>query len=265
MHFNLKNYGFGFAIFLIVIFQTEGFSKQVFSKKLMGTEVQIMVDADDSPSLKNAVNSAFKEGKRLNLILSDYDATSELSRLSRSSENGNPFTISKELLEVLTFGQQLAQISNGAFDVTMGPLTRLWRIARHQKKLPATEKINLALGRTGYQKLLINKSPPSATLTVPGMVLDLGGIAKGYVADRMLEVMRAEGYSRCLIDAGGDLTIGDPPRSRQGWRVQMGGLLTKELPYWSYPTVRLPLRVIWNNSSKLTENVFPISSIQHLE
>ena len=196
----------------------------------MGTDVRIVVDADDCKELKKSIAAAFGEGARLNQILSDWEADSELSRFSRSSQFGNKFALSNELMEVLTFSQNLAYQSNGAFDVTVGPLSRMWRIARHQKRIPETKKILQTLLRTGYKKLLIDESNRSARLTTQGMVLDLGGVAKGYIADQMLGVMKSHGFSRCLIDAGGDLTIGNPPRQLKGWKVEFGGIANSLVP-----------------------------------
>lgn len=196
----------------------------------MGMEIRILVDAEKNNDLENAIAAAFDEGKRLNMIFSDWESESELSRLSKSSQSGNAFKLTNELRDILLFSQNLARSSGGAFDVTIGPMSRLWRIARHQKKIPDPQKIKQARKRTGYKKLLIDKSNSSARLTAPGMVLDLGGIAKGYIADRMLKIMKEKGFKRCLIDAGGDLTIGDPPRSSKGWSVEIGGIGSSLLP-----------------------------------
>ena len=201
-----------------------------FSKTLMGAELLILVNAEDNNALEEAVQSTYREGERLNMIFSDYEAKSEVSRLSQSSGSGKQFLLSPELFELLQYAQNLSKLSDGAFDVTVGPLSRLWRIARFQKKLPAPNKINLALNRVGYQNLLLNEANLSATAQLPGMVLDLGAIAKGYIADRMLQKMKNNGYPRCLIDAGGDLTIGDAPKDRTGWRVEIGGRKHPQLP-----------------------------------
>jgi len=196
----------------------------------MGAKVLILVNAEDDKALEEAVQSTYEEGERLNMIFSDYEAKSEVSRLSQSSGSGKNFLLSPELFELLQYAQNLSKVSDGAFDVTVGPLSRLWRIARFQKKLPAPHKINLALNRVGYHNLLLNEANHSATAQLPGMVLDLGAIAKGYIADRMLETMKNIGYPRCLIDAGGDLTIGDAPKNRKGWRVEIGGRKHPQLP-----------------------------------
>ncbi|NDG99973.1 MAG: FAD:protein FMN transferase [Opitutae bacterium] len=215
-------------LFLPCLFISLQASKPVsplkFHQKLMGADVTLVIDAEECEELETAVSKTFAEGNRLNNILSDWEAGSELSILSRSSEYGEYQRVSDELFEVLSFSRKLAKQTDGAFDVTIGPLSRLWRIARHQKKLPSQYKIDLSLSRTGYQKLELLESKQSARLTQKNMVLDLGAVAKGYIADSMLAVLKDAGFPRSLIDAGGDLTIGDAPRFRNGWAVKIGGL-----------------------------------------
>ena len=116
-----------------------------FSERLMGTDVQITIDALDNDNPELAARAAFKEGNRLNKIFSDWDADSEVSRFSRSSQSDQPFKMSKELFEVLSYSQELAKKSKGAFDITVGPLSRLWRMARHQGKFPGKKKIEETL------------------------------------------------------------------------------------------------------------------------
>ena len=211
----------------LIVFSIEGAELQTplkFNQKLMGTDVTLIIDADDCSDLHDAVRHAYKEGNRLNMILSDWEADSELSVLSRSSRMGAYINISEELFDVLSFSRDLSVQTAGAFDITVGPLSRLWRIARHQKKFPNQSKLEQTLRRTGYKNLELYEANQSARLTKQNMVLDLGAVAKGYIADRMLAVLMERGFPRCLIDAGGDLTIGDPPRSKNGWSVKIGGL-----------------------------------------
>lgn len=203
---------------------------QIFSRSLMGTEVSIKVDSEPGSPLKNAVDAAYQEGDRLNMIFSDYEQQSELSKFSRSSISGASVTLSPELFTVLSYARMLSISTDGAFDCTLGPLSRLWRIARFQKRLPAKAKLSSARLRVGHHNLLLEEKDRSGKLLLPGMVLDLGGIAKGYVADRMMEVLRKNGFHRCLIDAGGDLTIGSPPLERKGWRVEIGGRKHPDFP-----------------------------------
>jgi thiamine biosynthesis lipoprotein len=165
------------------------------------------------------------EGNRLNLIFSDYIADSELSKFSRSSNSvsSEKIKLSIELFEVLRYCLKLSALSDGSFDPTLGPLTRLWRISRHQRVFPEKSKLANALARSGAKYLKLDKTQQTGQLLAPNMVLDLGGVAKGYIADRMLEVLKDYGFSRSLVDAGGDLRIGDAPLGSAGWKIEISG------------------------------------------
>ncbi len=214
----------GFFIF------REGMGYHVFEKKCMGARFVVLIDEDDKIKAREGAAAAFKEAERLNMVLSDYESSSELVRFSESSRTGEKFMLSQDLFEVLSHSQDLAKETRGCFDVTIGPLSRLWRIARFQQKMPPEIKLSSALSRIGYRKMGLSEDDRSGMLKTPGMVLDLGGIAKGYAADRMVETLKGKGLRRCLIDAGGDLVLGDPPRGTQGWRVEIGGLRHPDLP-----------------------------------
>lgn len=208
----------------------EGFGYLVFERECMGTKFVVLIDEDDRAKAEKGANAAFKECERLDMTLSDYESSSELVLFSESSRSEAKLKLSDDLFKVLSHGQDLAHETNGSFDITLGPLTRLWRIARFRKRMPLEEKLSSALARVGYQNLQLSAKEQTGTLSTPGMVLDLGGIAKGYAADRMLEKLRKRGLERCLVDAGGDLVIGAPPRGEKGWRVEIGGQKHPALP-----------------------------------
>jgi len=220
-----------FALLLcgFMVFQ-EGKGYHVFEKDCMGAKFVVLIDEDDRSKARKGATAAFKEGERLNRALSDYESSSELTRFSESSRTGKKFALSRDLFEVLRHSQGLAKETEGYFDVTIGPLSRLWRIARFQQKRPPEDKLAAALRRVGYQSLSLSAEDRSGTLRTPGMVLDLGGIAKGFAADKMLETLKRKGLGRCLINAGGDLVLGAPPRGAPGWRVEIGGLQHPDLP-----------------------------------
>ena len=201
-----------------------------FVEKQMGADFRIVLYADSEKVAKEGANVAFAEVERLNAILSDYDPESELSRLSDTSGSGQHIALSDDLFSVLDASQKLARQTAGAFDVTIGPCVRLWRIARFRKAFPLTEKLAEVRKAVGFRHLNISHTKQTALLEVPNMVLDLGGIAKGYVADKALMVLRKRGIGSALVDAGGDLALGDPPPGRKGWRIEVGGLKHRDLP-----------------------------------
>ena len=202
----------------------------VFVEKQMGADFRIVLYAKEAKFAKAAAKAAFDEVKRLNAIFSDYEAESELSLLSANSGKGKKLSVSEDLWTVLSAAQCLSTQTDGAFDVTVGPCVRLWRIARFRKTLPAVDKIAAAKLTMGYQKLLLYPEAKKVQLKDQNMILDLGGIAKGYAADKMLEILKEKGMLSVLVDAGGDLALGDAPPNKKGWRIEIGGRKHPDLP-----------------------------------
>ena len=191
-----------------------------FVEPHMGTLFQLVLFAPDAAAAKPAATAAFARIAELNRIMSDYDPESEVMRLCRSPV-GTAVRVSAELFAVLQRSQELAEKTGGAFDVTLGPVIRLWREARRTRKLPTDGQRTAALRATGFSKLRLNAAERTVTLLGSGMQLDLGGIAKGYAADEALAVLARCGFSRAMVAASGDLAFGDAPPGKRGWTVEI--------------------------------------------
>lgn len=186
----------------------------------MGMKVRILIYAPDEGTASFACREAFRTISRLEDIFSDYRPRSELSRLC-SMAGGLPVVVSEDLFRVLKKGQEMAMITDGAFDVTVGPYTRLWRMARRTGQIPSKEALEEARAKVGWRKMVLDPKERTVQLLVPGMSLDLGGIAKGYILDRALEGLKGLGIGIALIEAGGDIVLGDPPPKKDGWLVRI--------------------------------------------
>uniref|UniRef100_Q01TF1 FAD:protein FMN transferase n=1 Tax=Solibacter usitatus (strain Ellin6076) TaxID=234267 RepID=Q01TF1_SOLUE len=184
----------------------------------MGTLVRIKLYAESDQQAAPAFRAAFDRIAQLDSALSDYKPDSELNRVCRSPA-GHPVKADPDLFRVLAASVALSEETGGAFDVTLGPVIRLWRRARLDHRLPSSEALADAASRSGYRKLHLDASARTVMLDLPGMQLDLGAIAKGYAADAALSLLADLGIRRALVAASGDLAIGDPPPGRRGWRV----------------------------------------------
>jgi len=184
----------------------------------MGTLVRIQLFAADAVQANAAFHAAFERIAQLDAAMSDYRADSEVNRVCLSAV-GKPVNVSADLFAVLAASRTLAEETDGAFDVTLGPVTLLWRQARREHRLPAPGALREALQHSGYRKLHLDPAARTVTLDQAGMRIDLGGIGKGYAADAALSVLAELGIRRALVAASGDLAIGDPPPGRSGWSV----------------------------------------------
>lgn len=195
-----------------------------FTQSKMAVPVKLVLYAVDAASANRAAEAAYQRFSQLNLIFSDYDPQSELRRLCRSAGEGKAVRVSDDLWQVLQRAQRLAVRSQGAFDVTVGPVVRLWRRARRREAMPPVDRLAEARSRVGYQYIQLNPAEQTVELQKAEMRLDLGGIAKGYAVDAALKVLAEHGISSALVDAGGDIGLADPPPGAQGWIIGVAPL-----------------------------------------
>jgi len=171
----------------------------------MGTLVRITIYSKDASPMR----AAFDRIAQLDEKLSDYKLDSELNRLCRTANK--PVKVSEDFFRVLEASVKLSRLTSGAFDVTVGPVTHLWRLG----KTPDAE----TMARVGWRNLVLDKRHRTAELKLAGMQLDLGAIAKGYAADEALKTLRGLGVSRALVAVSGDIVAGNGPPGARGWRV----------------------------------------------
>lgn len=189
-----------------------------FERALMGTRFAITCHHGDAVEAKAAADAAFGAAEEINRVASDYIADSELLGLSKRPP-GESTVVSPLLFRLLTEARTFTEKTDGLFDPTLGPLTKLWRESRRRKALPDPATLAAAIASTGWKHLILDPAKSTVTLALPGMRLDLGGIAKGQAADAMLAVMVARGIPASCITAGGDIRVGDPPPGTAGWNV----------------------------------------------
>jgi len=198
-------------------------SRFTFTEPHMGTRFQILLYAADEATAKQAARDAFKRIAELDGIMSDYRPTSELMRLCQKA-GGPPARVSEDLFVVLSRAQEVSRLSGGAFDVTVGPVVRLWRRARKTQQLPDPEKLAHARALVGYRNVHLDARARTVRLAREGMQLDLGGIAKGYAADAALAVLRRHGITKGLVAAGGDIAVSGAPPGKKGWTIGIAPL-----------------------------------------
>jgi len=195
-----------------------------FTQVEMAVPVKIVLYAPDEPTATTAARAAFERIHELNGVLSDYDPESELRGLEVAAGEGKPVPVGDDLFRVLARSQEIARRSEGAFDVTVGPVVRVWRRARQRGGLPMARRLDPARELVGYHLLRLDPNAKTVTFAKPKMRLDFGGIAKGYAVDEALAVLHEHGITQALVDAGGDMALGDPPPDAPGWRIAVAPL-----------------------------------------
>lgn len=197
-------------------------SRFEFSRLAMGVEARIVLFAPSIDCAAPAADSAFAEIERLEASFSDWSPASELSQLAERAGAG-PVAVSPDLLDVLRRAAEISAATDGAFDVTVGPLVRLWREARRARALPAEADLERARALVGWRLVELDPARGTVALARPGMRLDLGGIGKGYACQRALDLLAARGCERALVQMGGDIACGAPPPGHAGWGIEVAG------------------------------------------
>lgn len=175
---------------------------------MMGTFVEVI-----SPE-KKAAPIVFQEIKRVDNLLSKYKPESDISRINRFGK----LRVSADTMYVLRRAKEFYLLSDGAFDISVGPLIDLWGFTERKYHLPNKEEIRKVLGVVGFDKIILNDGDNMIEFSVRGMKIDLGGIAKGYAVDCAVRKLVEAGVRDCLINAGGQIhCLGD--RFKKPWRI----------------------------------------------
>ena len=190
------------------------------SRIVMDTFCTITVVSPSRKEAKEAIEAGFTEIKRLEQLLNFFSADSEVTALNRASGR-EPVKVSRDTLDVIKKTVEIANYTDGAFDPTIGPLMRLWGFSNQNPNpsIPLEDKIKGALRFVDYKKIKINDMASQIFLEEKGMEIDLGGIAKGYAADRAIEAIKAKGIKAALVAIAGDIkTFGLKP-DLQPWKI----------------------------------------------
>jgi len=190
-----------------------------FTEPKMGSPFHLIFYTADSTHAHLLAGQTFNLVDSLNAIYSDYLLSSELNALSATAGTDSFVSVSPPLYHLLRVSKEGGQKSRQAFDITVGPLSKRWREARKEKRFPSAKEIEAARKLTGLEKLLIDTATKKIKLLQEGMALDLGGIAKGHVAQKAVEFLHAKGVVSVMAAASGDIVCGAPPPGKKGWAV----------------------------------------------
>lgn len=181
----------------------------------MGSPISISVLHTARSAARRMITSAFNEIERLEAMLSRHRPDSEISRLN---ENGKVTDAPAEVIHVITQALEYSSLTSGAFDITMKPLLDLHESSFEQTARPPSDSsIREALALVGYKKVILNDA--NVELSQQGMSLTVDGIAKGYIADKAVDILKRDGAERVLVDAGGDFGLAGGGNAGDGWNI----------------------------------------------
>ena len=192
------------------------------SAPAMGTTYTIDIYGRDMAIMQAAAVGALEEAARIDQMLSNYRPESELSRVNEQAAD-QPVKISQELFDLLAACVEYSRRSQGAFDMTVAPLMKVWGFYKDSGRLPHRAEVRAALGQIGYRNIELNPASRTVRFARHGVSLDPGGVGKGYAVDKMVGVLRKSGVACALVSGGGSSIygMGAPPDNPKGWYVRV--------------------------------------------
>ena len=186
----------------------------------MGSMFSLVLYGPERAKLQGAADAAFDEVHRLDRLLSNYKTDSEWSRVNREAA-ARPVVVSAELFDLLWACLEYGRQSDGAFDITVGPLMRVWGFYKGEGVMPPKSAVVEALEHVGSRHVRLDRETRAVRFLRPGVELDPGGVGKGYAVDRMVDVLRKRGVAAALVSAAGSSIygLGAPPGEPEGWHV----------------------------------------------
>jgi thiamine biosynthesis lipoprotein len=194
------------------------------SKILMDTLVTITVVSNSKDSAKKAIDGAFSEIEKLEKLTDFFSSESEVSLINKSA-GISEVKVSPDILDILEKALWVSERTRGAFDVTIGPVMTLYDFYKKIKPEQAAIKKNLPL--VNYKGLIIDRNKSTVFLKRKGMLIDLGGIAKGYAADKAVETLERNGIHSGLVSVAGDIRAFGLKPDKRPWKI---GIRSPRIP-----------------------------------
>jgi FAD:protein FMN transferase len=192
------------------------------SADAMGSTYTVELYGYDRVKMEAAADAALEEARRLDDLLSNYKPDSEWSEVNRSAAE-RPVKVSPELFQLLSACIEYSRQSEGAFDISVGPLMKVWGFYKGTGHLPHRADVSAAMTKVGYQHIHLDPAAGTVRFDKPGVEIDPGGIGKGYAVDRMVDVLKQAGVTTALVAGSGSSIygLGAPPDEPKGWPVEI--------------------------------------------
>ena len=209
-----------FPVFVLVLIRSGDVAAELLqyadTRPLMGTLVSMTVEGPRRDVLVQSVNDAYREMSRLSDMMNHYNPDSAVSQINRQA-GAQPVTVPRELMEVLVMARRVSERSEGAFDITVGSL-KGWRFNPENPSMLSPAEIRHALPLVNFRQVILNEKNRTVMLKQYGMRMDLGGIAKLYILDAGMQVLKLRGITHAMINGGGDVAVMGSHQGRP-WRI----------------------------------------------
>lgn len=220
----------------ILLIGSSTFGQQVFKKKksLLGSPFEISVVANDSVQAVFYTELAISELKRIENLISDWIPTTQISLVNQNA-GIMPVKVDKEVFELVDRAMKISKLTDGAFDISYASMDKIWKFDGSMKSMPTAETIKKSVEKVGYQNIILNEKDTTIFLKNQGMKLGLGGIGQGYIADKIKEVLKANGCIAGLVNVSGDINTWGKQPDGKDWTVGIVNPLNKNKVFATFP------------------------------
>ena len=220
----------------VLLINSSLFGQQVFKKKksLLGSPFEISVVANDSVQAGIYIELALSEVKRIENLISDWIPTTQISQVNQKAGIA-PVKVDKEVFNLVERAIRISKLTDGAFDISYASMDKIWKFDGSMKAMPTEESIKKSVEKVGYQNIILNESETTIFLKNQGMKLGLGGIGQGYIADKIKELLLANGCSSGLVNVSGDINTWGKQPNGTDWTVGIVNPLNKNKVFATFP------------------------------
>jgi thiamine biosynthesis lipoprotein len=215
----MKHLGFILSILILIVPACTSSRLKTVQKTeaIMGTDVTITVVARTTEEGEAAIDAGMAELRRLDAMMSLYKNDSELTSVNLAAGK-HPVKVSPEMIEAAEDAIEVSKISDGVFDITVGPLVVLWQMRLKEGKIPSDREIDRIRSLVNYRNIEVDRTASTIFLKKPGMIMDFGGM-KGYLADRTADIIRKRGINNAIIAVAGDIWVMGHREDGKPWRI----------------------------------------------
>jgi thiamine biosynthesis lipoprotein len=246
--------------FMVHIFVFSQDLAQRRTTKLMGSRFDITVVAKDEATANHYIDKAIEEITRIENLISSWNPSSQTSKINNSA-GVYPVKVDQELIDLIERSITISKITDGAFDISYASIDKLWKYDGSMNAMPSNEDIENSVAKIGYQNIVLDKKNQTVFLKLEGMKIGFGAIGKGYAADKVRSMLKAEGVESGIINASGDLTTWGTQPDGSDWKVGITNPLNKDNIFSWFPVVNAAVATSGNYEKYVTFNGLKYSHI----
>ncbi|WP_239986492.1 MULTISPECIES: FAD:protein FMN transferase [Arenibacter] len=228
--------------------------------KLMGSRFDITLVAKDESTANIYIDNAIEEISRIEKLISSWNPTSQTSEINKNA-GISPVKVDQELIDLIERCITISKITDGAFDISYASIDKVWKYDGSMTEMPSKEAIENSVAKIGYQNIVLDKKTQTVFLKLEGMKIGFGAIGKGYAADKVRTMLKAEGVKAGIINASGDLTTWGKQPDGTDWMVGITNPLNKDNIFSWFPVYNAAVATSGNYEKFVTFNDIKYSHI----